>query len=101
MPDLVRHERGLIVDEQDTFAAWLASQPTFAATQARSAGDASVGAALYALVYPFMAPLISLTNYGEITLASVFHVTNGIWIAIPFSAILLLLVFKVLKDRYE
>jgi hypothetical protein len=31
----------------------------------------------------------------------VFNVTNGIWIAIPFSAILLLLVFKVLKDRYE
>ncbi len=59
------------------------------------------GAALYAVVYPFMAPLISLTNYGEITLASVFNVANGIWIAIPFSAILLLLVFKVLKDRYE
>jgi hypothetical protein len=48
-----------------------------------------------------MAPLIKLTNYGEITLASVFNVTNGIWIAIPFSAILLLLVFRVLKDRYE
>jgi hypothetical protein len=60
-----------------------------------------VGAALYAVVYPWMAPLIKLTNFGEITLASVFNVTNGIWIAIPFSAILLLLVFKVLKDRYE
>ena len=59
------------------------------------------GAALYALVYPLMKPLIGLTNYGEITLASVFNVTNGIWIAIPFSAILLLLVFRVLKDRYE
>ena len=60
-----------------------------------------VGAALYAVVYPLMAPLIGLTNYGEITLASVFNVTNGIWIAVPFSAILLLLVFRVLKDRYE
>lgn len=60
-----------------------------------------VGAALYALVYPLMAPLIGLTSYGEITLPSVFNVSNGIWIAIPFSAILLLLVFRVLKDRYE
>lgn len=60
-----------------------------------------VGAALYALVYPLMAPLIGLTSYGEITLPSVFNISNGIWIAIPFSAILLLLVFRVLKDRYE
>jgi uncharacterized membrane protein YedE/YeeE len=59
------------------------------------------GAAIYAVVYPLMAPLISMTNYGEITLASVFNVSNGIWIAVPFSAILLLLVFRVLKDRYE
>lgn len=60
-----------------------------------------VGAALYALVFPFVKPLLDITNYGEITLASVFNVSNGIWIAVPFSAILLLLVFKVLKDRYE
>jgi len=60
-----------------------------------------IGAALYALVYPLMAPLISLTNYGQITLPSVFNVSNGIWIAVPFSAILLVLVFRVLKDRYE
>lgn len=59
------------------------------------------GAALYALVYPLVSPLISVTNYGEITLPSVFNVSNGLWIAIPFSAILLLLVFRVLKDRYE
>jgi uncharacterized membrane protein YedE/YeeE len=59
------------------------------------------GAALYALVYPLMAPLISLTNYGEITLPSVFNVSNGLWIAIPFSLILLTLIFRVLKDRYE
>jgi len=59
------------------------------------------GAALYAVVYPLLAPLINVTNFGKITLASVFNVNNGIWIAIPFSAILLVLVFKVLKDRYE
>jgi uncharacterized membrane protein YedE/YeeE len=60
-----------------------------------------IGAALYALVYPLMAPLINLTNFGKITLASVLNVSNGIWVAIPFSAILLLLIFRVLKDRYE
>jgi len=59
------------------------------------------GAALFAVVYPLMAPLINLTNFGKITFASIFNVSNGIWIAIPFSAILLLLVFRVLKDRYE
>ena len=60
-----------------------------------------VGAALYAVVYPLMAPLINVSNFGKITLASVFNVSNGLWIAIPFSAILLLLIFRVLKDRYE
>lgn len=60
-----------------------------------------VGAAIYALVYPFMAPLIGLTNFGEITIPGIFNITNGIWIAIPFSAILLILIFRVLKDRYE
>jgi len=59
------------------------------------------GAALYALVYPLMAPLINVSNFGKITLATVFNVSNGIWIAVPFSAILLLLIFRVLKDRYE
>ena len=57
------------------------------------------GAALYAVVYPLLAPLINVANFGKITLASVFNVSNGIWIAIPFSAILLVLIFKVLKDR--
>lgn len=59
------------------------------------------GAALYAVVYPLLAPLINVANFGKITLASVFNVSNGIWIAIPFSAILLILIFRVLKDRYE
>jgi hypothetical protein len=57
------------------------------------------GALLYALVYPMLGGLIGLTNYGEVTLPSAFGVA-GIWIAIPFSAILFLLMFKVLKDRY-
>jgi uncharacterized membrane protein YedE/YeeE len=60
-----------------------------------------VGAALYAVVYPWMGSLIGFANFGEITFPSIFNITNGIWIAIPFSAILLLLIFRVLKDRYE
>ena len=60
-----------------------------------------IGAALYAVVNPLLAPLINISNFGQITLATVFNVNNGIWIAVPFSAILLLLVFRVLKDRYE
>ena len=59
-----------------------------------------VGALLYAIVYPAISGLISVTNYWEVTLASVFGVT-GLWVAIPFSAILFLLVFKILKDRYD
>jgi uncharacterized membrane protein YedE/YeeE len=58
------------------------------------------GAGLYAVVYPLFGSLIGMTNYGEVTLATAFGV-NGLWIAIPFSAILLVLAFKVLKDRYE
>lgn len=58
------------------------------------------GAMLYAILYPALGGLLGMTNYGEVTLATAFGV-NGLWIAIPFSAILLLLSFKVLKDRYE
>ena len=58
------------------------------------------GVALYALAYPMLAGLIEVTNYGQVTLPSAFGI-NGLWIAIPFSAILFLLMFKVLKDRYE
>lgn len=58
------------------------------------------GALIYSLVYPAMKGLIGMTNYGEVTVPSVLGVT-GLWVAIPFSAVLLLLVFKVLKDRYE
>ncbi len=58
------------------------------------------GALLYAVVYPAFSGLIGVTNYGEITFASALGV-NGIWIAIPFSTILFILMFKVLKDRYD
>jgi hypothetical protein len=58
------------------------------------------GALLYALVYPALSVLIGVTNYGEVTIASALGV-DGIWIALPFSAILFLLMFKLVKDRYE
>ncbi len=57
------------------------------------------GALVYSLVYPFISGLIGVANYGEITLPSLIGV-DGIWIAIPFSAILFLLMFKVVRDRY-
>ncbi len=58
------------------------------------------GALIYALVYPAIKRLIEITNYGEVTFATAFGV-DGLWIALPFSAILFLLMFVVLKDRYE
>jgi uncharacterized membrane protein YedE/YeeE len=58
------------------------------------------GALLYSIAYPAFRGLIEVTNYGAVTVPSVFDI-NGLWIAIPFSAILFLLMFKVLKDRYE
>jgi cytochrome c oxidase subunit 2 len=39
----------VIVESQDEFDAWLDAQPTFAETQARPAGNAQAGAALYAV----------------------------------------------------
>ena len=58
------------------------------------------GALIYALVYPAISGLIGVANYGEVTIPSALGI-NGIWVAIPFSAILFVLMFKVLKDRYE
>ena len=58
------------------------------------------GALIYSIVYPAFRGLIEITNYGEVTVASALDI-NGLWIAVPFSAILFLLMFKVLKDRYE
>jgi len=59
-----------------------------------------VGVLIYSLVYPALKGLISVTNYGEVTVPSALGIT-GLWIAVPFSAVLFLLVFKVLKDRYD
>jgi uncharacterized protein len=58
------------------------------------------GVLLYSIAYPAFRGLIEVTNYGAVTVPSVFDI-NGLWVAIPFSAILFLLMFKVLKDRYE
>lgn len=57
------------------------------------------GALLYALSYPLFKGLIEVSNFGKITFASMAGI-NGIWIAVPFSAALLVLSFIVLKDRY-
>ncbi len=61
-----------------------------------------LGAGIYAVVFPLMNSVfnISANASNEITLASVFNVENGIWVAIPFSLILVFLSFKLLKDRY-
>ena len=59
-----------------------------------------VGTLIYSIAYPAFRGLIEVTNYGEVTIASALDI-NGLWIAVPFSAILFLLMFKVLKDRYE
>ena len=58
------------------------------------------GALLYAVAYPALSGLIGVANYGEVTFATALGV-NGLWIAIPFSAILFLLMFKIRKDRYD
>lgn len=58
-----------------------------------------VGALLYALAYPMLKGLLGISNFGEITLPGLFGV-NGLWVAIPFSVILMVLSLKVLKDRY-
>ena len=39
----------VVVDEPDTFQQWLSKQPTFAQTQAQTAGDPQRGEALYAV----------------------------------------------------
>jgi uncharacterized membrane protein YedE/YeeE len=58
------------------------------------------GVLIYSIAYPAFRGLIEVTNYGEVTVPSTLDI-SGLWIAVPFSAILFLLMFKVLKDRYE
>ena len=60
-----------------------------------------VGALLFSMAYPALeATLIEPLNFGAVTLRDLTGV-SGIYLAIPFSAMLLGLAFFVLKDRYE
>jgi len=60
-----------------------------------------VGALLFSMAYPALeATLIEPLNFGAITLRDLTGV-SGIYLAIPFSAMLLGLAFFVLKDRYD
>lgn len=60
-----------------------------------------VGALLFSLAYPALeATLIAPFNFGAVTLRDLTGI-SGIYLAIPFSAMLLGLAFFVLKDRYD
>ncbi len=60
-----------------------------------------VGALLFSMAYPALeATLIEPLNFGAVTLRDLTGV-SGIYLAIPFSAMLLGLAFFVLKDRYD
>lgn len=62
---------------------------------------ALVGAFLFSLAYPAIETnLLAPANLGSISLVDLLGV-EGIWIAIPFSALLIYLAFFVLKDRYD
>lgn len=59
------------------------------------------GAFIFSLVFPSMdAWLIQHANFGKITMEEVIGV-SGIYLAIPFSVMLLFMAFFVLKDRYD
>jgi uncharacterized membrane protein YedE/YeeE len=59
------------------------------------------GALLFAFAFPVLEEaLIVPANLGEVTLESLLGI-NGIYIALPFSAALIIMAFFVLKDRYE
>lgn len=60
-----------------------------------------VGVLLFSVAYPALeATLIEPLNFGAVTLRDLTGV-SGIYLAIPFSAMLLGLAFFVLKDRYD
>tara|TARA_B110000503_G_scaffold107128_1_gene160077 strand:+ start:450 stop:977 length:528 start_codon:yes stop_codon:yes gene_type:complete len=60
-----------------------------------------VGVMIFALAFPYLeSALIEPLNFGKVTLESLLGI-SGIYIAIPFSALLLFVAFFVLKDRYE
>lgn len=61
---------------------------------------ALLGAFLFSLVFPALdAWLIQNANLGKITMVDIIGI-EGVYLAIPFSAMLLVLAFFVLKDRY-
>ncbi|MBT4494467.1 MAG: YeeE/YedE family protein [Gammaproteobacteria bacterium] len=63
-------------------------------------GGALVGAFIFSLVYPTLDTwLLQNANLGKITFVDLIGV-EGIYLAIPFSLLLLALAFFVLKDRY-
>ena len=60
-----------------------------------------VGALLFSFAFPYLETvLIEPLNFGKVTLRDLTGV-SGIYLAIPFSAMLIILAFFVLKDRYE
>jgi len=62
---------------------------------------ALAGTLLFSLAFPFLEEkLLRPANYGEITLQSLLGI-NAAWLAIPFSAALLIAAFFILKDRYD
>jgi hypothetical protein len=61
---------------------------------------ALIGAFIFSLAFPYMdAWLMQNANFGKITMEDVIGV-RGVFLAIPFSLILLGLAFFVIKDRY-
>lgn len=59
------------------------------------------GAFIFSLVFPMLdASIMQQANFGKMTMEDLIGV-SGIYIAIPFSLMLLFLAFFVLKDRYE
>lgn len=59
------------------------------------------GAFIFSLVFPAVdAALLSHANFGKVTMEDLLGI-NGIFLAIPFSVMLLALAFFVLKDQYE
>jgi len=59
------------------------------------------GVFLFALAFPYLeTAILEPLNFGKITLRDLTGI-SGVYLAIPFSAMLLALAFFVLKDRYE
>ncbi len=95
---------GLIFGAGFAIAGYCPGTCVVAAAEGRSdAGYALLGglfgALLYALAFPMIKGLLEVTNLGDVTIPGLIGV-NGLWIAIPFSAVLMLLSVKILKDRY-